>query len=924
MATSSGDPLWARLEVLFDEVLELPAAARHAWLERIGRDDPSLRARLEALLAADAGAGVFLEGGVEAWLQGPSPEAAPSSPDSGLAPGTCIGPYRIVREIGRGGMGVVHAAERADGTFEQRVALKLVAGGGDRAEVLARFHRERQILARLDHPAIARILDGGAHADGRPWFAMELIDGEPVTEYCDRRRMPIDERLRLFVRICDAVEYAHRNLVVHRDLKPSNIFVTANGDLKLLDFGIAKVLDEDSGSAGADATRAGLRLLTPAYAAPEQLRGEPVSLATDVYSLGVLLFQLLTGQRPFAASSDGELERAVLEQDPPQPSLVPQRGSGDPAGDAANRGLSPNGLRTRLSGDLDAIVLNALRKEPPRRYGSAVALGDDLRRHLDGQPVRARPDGRRYRASKFIKRHRLGVAMTAALLLLLVGGLAATAWQARRTAVEAQKAEAVKTFLVSIFRQADPARASARDITLRQVVDQGVERLDRELAGQPAVQAELLTVLTGVYTELGVIDRAGALADRALATHERLEGSNSSKVAVNLRQKASLALAAGQTQQAERSARRALAIHQQTSGSTDPEVAEDLDVLAMALRQAGRSAEALTAVEESLAIRQQAFGDEHRLVAESMTNLAVLLREQGRYAEAADLYERAVTLRRRLLGDEHPHVALTLHNFSALQYFRGEYDDATTLSEETLRGFRRLYGEDHQLTLAARSTRAAIDRVAGRFDAAEAGYQTVLETWRQTEGEDHPNAMVTLGGLARLYRERGEPDRAARILRELDARWRARMGTDHPIGAQIRRQFGGVLAELGHHEEAGRLLTDALGQLRAAYGTSHPEVAESLYELGRLAHAQGSYAEAESLLRQSLTMRRQVLGEHHVLVAQSLAAVGAVRLAQGDASGARASLETALAVMERALPDTHPLVLSAQRDLMRARDHERR
>ena len=442
----------------------------------------------------------------------------------------------------------MYRAERADGEFVQVVALKLVRRGFDGDDTTVRFRRERQILAQLDHPSIARLLDGGLHTDGRPYFAMELVEGEPITTYCDRRRLSIDARVRLFCRVCDAVQYAHGRLIVHRDLKPANIFVTATGDLKLLDFGIAKLLTDDDTVEATNLTRTGLRPLTPAYAAPEQLRGEPVSTATDVYTLGVILFELLTARRPFGSASSG-FERTSLEAEPPRPSDVAILRDHDDAPSideiAHARGVTPRALAARLAGDLDAIVLKALRREPQRRYIGAGALAEDLDRFLEGRPVAARPEGRRYRAGKFVRRHRVGIAVAVSLVLSLVGGLAATAWQARAKTLEAQKAEAVKAFLISIFQGADPVQAAGREITLRQVLDEGAERVQRDLAGQPAVQGELLTVLAGIYAELGVTERAAALTDQAIDIHERLHGADSGLVGTNLRQKASLAIARG-------------------------------------------------------------------------------------------------------------------------------------------------------------------------------------------------------------------------------------------------------------------------------------------------------------------------------------------------------------------------------------------
>ncbi len=475
---------WRRVAAILDEVLELPPAEQAGYLELACGGDPGLRSDVEALLAADASSGEFLEVPAAEYLTSVFGAALPGA-GGGIAAGTRIGSFRVVRELAHGGMGEVYLAQRADGQFEQQVALKLVRSGMDSAEVHRRFLAERQILARLHHPHIAGLLDGGLTAEGRPWFAMEYIAGAQLKAWCDSRGMGIPERLRLFADVCEAVRYAHQSLVVHRDLKPSNILVTDDGEVKLLDFGIAKLLEsgpdgDGRGDGGAEpATRTELRALTPEYAAPEQLRGEPVTTATDVYALGAILYELLTGRRPhqFPRRSPAEIERIVCDIDPDPP---------------------------RLGGELDAILLRALQKEPARRYPSAEALLEDLRRWRDGLPVRARPDSALYRVRKFVRRHRLGVVAGGALVLSLIGGLAATLHQARAKTREAAKAREVTDFVVNLFQVADPAESRGREVSAGELLARGVRRVDSALGRQPEVQEELLGVLGRIHRELGL------------------------------------------------------------------------------------------------------------------------------------------------------------------------------------------------------------------------------------------------------------------------------------------------------------------------------------------------------------------------------------------------------------------------------------
>ena len=515
---------WRRAEALFAAAADLAPADRAAFLDREaaapdGRVDPTLRAEVERLLALDAGADRFVDdlrgqvGAAEAGAGRPPPEA---------------GPWRLVERVGEGGMGEVWRAERADGAYDQTAAVKLVRPGLA-PDLLARFRAERHVLARLDHPAVARLLDGGTASDGRPYLALEYVNGEPVTAYCDRRRLPVDDRLALFADVCESVAAAHRQLVVHRDLKPSNVLVAETPDgprVKLLDFGIARLLDDSDGDGPAftvPVTAPDRRVMTPEYAAPEQVRGEPATTATDVYGLGVLLYELLTGARPHSpeARTRRAVEDAVLHQAPAAPSAA---ASGEAA---AARATEPARLRRRLRGDLDRIVLRALRKEPERRYEGASALAADLGRHRAGLPVEARPESAAYRAGKFVRRHRAGVAGIAAALAVLVasGALYTVRLGAARDLAERRsaEAEAVSQFLFSVLMEGDPQAAEPRRVAeTTAVLAVARDRLDRAFDGPPQVRADLYAALGTVSVRAHRLAEAAPLLHRARAAYHAL------------------------------------------------------------------------------------------------------------------------------------------------------------------------------------------------------------------------------------------------------------------------------------------------------------------------------------------------------------------------------------------------------------------
>ena len=899
---------WRAIEPLLDRLLEVREEDRPALAETLSGEDEELRTELLALLAAAKAPGGILDRSAGSYLRGLADE-----PGLGSAPiGERVGSWRIEREIGRGGMGVVYLAARADGAFEQRAALKLLRRGIDTDEVLERFRRERQILARLEHPHIGRLLDGGATPEGRPYFAMEYVEGDPITAWCDSRSLGIEARLRLFLDVCHAVEYAHRNLVVHRDLKPSNILVTANGSVKLLDFGIAKLLGVGEGEG--DMTAPGLRAMTPRYAAPEQIRGEPATTSTDTYALGLVLFDLLVGGSPYRLErhTEAELEKAILQQDVEAPSRAAKsRGEA-----AVRRGATPERLARRLRGDLDAITLWALHKEPQRRYPTAEALARDVRQHLAGRPIHARPDTLSYRTGKFVGRHRVSVAAAALVMVSVLTGLMGTLWQARLVRHESRKADAVKSFLVSLFRVSDPSQSRGEQVTARELLGRGASRVETELAREPEIQAELLGTLAEVYQRLGMNEQALALSEKTLAITRDVYGPRHLAVATASRTRGMALLAKGEPKNAAPLLRQALDLHRDLLGSKHAEVAEDLDGLAMVARGEGRQDEAESLTREALEMRRGLFGDGKLELTDSLNNLAMVLRERGRLGEAEPLYRDALAIRRRELGDDHPEVALTLDNLSALLRAQGRWEAAEASSREAVALYQKLYGDQNTNTVRGMNNLAAILQSLARYDEAATLYRAVLAFWNRTQ-EGHPNALISTQNLATVLRDRGDEAEAERLSRSLIEQWPAVVGEKHALNGISRMHLAIQLRDRGDLAEADQLLQEALAVFTGLHGEEHPDVATARHHLGLLALQQGRLDIAESELRLSLLVREKALGAEHPLTAQTRMAIGTVLRERGQVEPALALHRGTLKALSNSFPAGHPDLVAASLEMGR-------
>lgn len=888
---------WAQISALLDAVLDLEPEARTAYLDD-ACNDPALRREVDAFLDAEANAPDFLNDEAAAHAQAlfadDAPEDAPDSERTALPPGEQLGPYQIAEAVGHGGMGTVYRAERSDGAFEQTVAVKLLRTDFGAHDIAERFLNERQILASLDHPNIARLLDGGATADGTPFFVMEYVEGTPITTYCDRHRCSVADRIALFQTAAAAVQHAHQNLVVHRDLKPSNILVTDDGTVKLLDFGIAKLLSPDAGAPAADEvhTRTGLHLMTPAYAAPEQVKGNAITTATDVYALGILLYELLTGHRPYAleARSPYDVVQAVCEREPTRPSTA-VTDAGGPDGDGttslapeavcANRSTDADTLHRTLSGDLDAIILKALRKAPADRYATVDALRDDLRRYTNEEPVRARGDARAYRVRKFVRRHRLAVATAAAVLLLIaafVGVLvrqqALTAAERDRAQAEAQKAEQVAGFLKDLFEVNDPFGEDGSAITLREVLNRGARQVTDDLNDQPAVRAELMDVIGQVYQNMGQYDSSAVLLRRALALRRATFGTNHQAVAQSLNHLASLLRDQGDLDAAERHHREALAIRQQQFGPRSIEVAESLNNLAAVLYDKNQFDAALPLYEEALAIHREQLGDEHGRVAAGLNNLAGLYYDLGRYERAERLYRETLALDRQLFGTSHPYVATDLSSLGLVLNDLGRRAEAESLLTQSLRMRRELLGASHSDVAISLYNLGLVKMRRGQPDTAATLLQEALAIRRDVLNPTHPRIASNLNQLALLLHRRDAHAEAERYYREAITIYEDRLGPRNAAAANVRTNLALLLRDQDNPATAEPMLRTALADLRAALPANHPDVSDALLGLGQTLMDRGRPAQADSLLQRAVQIRQQALPDDSKRIAEAQMAWG--------------------------------------------------
>lgn len=838
---------WQALQAIFHQALERPAAQRREYVQA-QTQDPELRQQILDLLDAESAADPLVD---------PSALLTPVEPN---LTGSAIGNYQIVEQIGSGGMGNVYLGERADGSFTKNVAIKIVKKGMDSAAVVERFAQERQILATLNHPHIAGVLDGGITDDGRPYFVMEFVDGIPITEYCDQNKLSISERLQLFRQVCEAVHYAHQNLIVHRDIKPNNILVNAKGELKLLDFGIAKLLESDI---DALQTQTGAILATPAYAAPEQLTGSPITTVTDVYALGVLLYELLAGRRPFEVKRTPlEYQALVLSGEPMRPSTaitqLPQPEDKtttlDPATLAETRSVQSRQLRALLRGDLDTICLTALMREPEMRYSSVSALADDVSLHLRGLPIHARPANLLYRARKFYNRHRVGVfaSLCASIGFIgLVGYSTAQIAQERDIALtEKARTEEVVQFVTGLFRAADPAQAKGENVTAREILAAGVEQVEFEMQDRPEIQATMQRVLGKVYYELGASDTADKLLNQALQT--QLQSSQ-----VDTLETANTYLALG--------------MHQQTIGEFE---------------------DAEESFDQAMSIRLAQLPQDHYDVLEVISAEAFLEESLGNFPQARALHEQALAMARRLASEpSDPIIALQMAKLASVLRLQDKLEEAEQMLREALAMQDQIYGGAHPTSDETRRQLAELLTDLRQYEEAETQFKTLIDSRTKTLGPDHYETGSAWNSYGHLLSNTGDTAGAIDAYNNMLRITRLAYGDTHPSLAAGYNNIALMARKLDDFDAAvDYFLLSIAMQDAVGLEADHPNRAYPVAGLGRVLLVQRRFEEAHARFQQAFTLRQGHFEDNHVLQLELFSDLGATSTELGQYDNAEASL----------------------------------
>jgi serine/threonine protein kinase len=862
MATDGQGDRWHRTNELFRAAAALPIEERKPFLDRACAHDPELRREIESLLDAHRRASSFLERPAEDVLDVPWKEVLGRAREGAGRPieepldriGQRVGPYRLVDRLGRGGMATVYLAERVDGQWEERVALKVVRRGVDTVDMVRRFLHERQILSSLSHPNIARFLGGGTTPDGLPYLVLERVEGTPITLYCDGRRANLDERLRLFADVCRAVQYAHQNLVVHRDLKPSNILVTAAGRVKLLDFGIARILDPADAD---ERTRTVLRALTPEYASPEQVSGEAITTASDVYQLGLLLCEIVAGRRPYEvrALSPARVEAAILTARPRRPSELLTEEA------ALARGARARSLARRLRGDLDLIVLKAVRKEPERRYPTAEALLSDLDRYRQGRPISARPDSLPYRARKLAAR-KPWMAPTAAVLLLATAGYVFTvAHHARDMERErnvarsqAARAEEVQSLLKGLFQSANPYEPADPDvgasITVVDALDVGADRVRSELENRPAVRGELLLTIAEVLGALGQNDRATVIGEEALTVLNAAADADPGQASGALLHLASLAAWRGEPDSALALYRSALRRATGTYGARNPEMAPYHGQMGRFLFLDGDLDSALTHLELAVALERERQPVSESDLANRLWVLSDAYRAQGRLEEARTAMDEALPLATRASGENGVRTAFALASDAALLVEEGRREEAETDFRRVIEIFRRRFGPDHPETVATLNNLAILLASRGKLAEAEALNRQVLDIRKRTLGESHRETATSMQNLAAILNREGKYDEAETLLGQASDIFRETLLPGNQLVAFPLLTQADIRLHRGDYSGAERSSREASRILQGALPEGHWITADC--RLGRARPGQSRVAEARSLLEKAV------------------------------------------------------------------------
>ena len=832
----TADTRWAQVESLFHNALEMPQADREQHLKANCGEDEQLRREVMELLAAHDATGPL-------GRLSDVPEPTPTL--------EWVGPYRLLRILGEGGMGVVYLAERSGEGFKQTVALKLIRAGYATGSLELRLAEERRILARLEHPGIARFIDGGSTASGQPYVAMEYVEGQDLVQYCTAHALTLRERLLLFAAVCDAVHYAHQQLVVHRDLKPGNILVTKDGRPKLLDFGLAKAIE---GEGSLDATQTA-PWVTIAYASPEQLRRGRVSTLTDIYALGVVLYELLAGCRPYDLNGLGpaEMARVVCEEPVRPPSVAAEQ--------TASVSESADRIRRTVRGDLDLIALTALAKEPDRRYSSACALADDIRRFLDGRPVLARPDSVWYRTSKFAARHSAAVAAAALVLLLITTGLFVALWQAKEARVARRRAETamrqsddVTSFLLGLVAASDPMSALVDTVAAREILRRGTAEAER-LEGQPSLQARMFDALGEIYDKLGRHADAERLLTRSLELRRTTFGPMHPDIAVSFQRLGTHYRGMSAYARAESLYLAALQTRERQLAPDDPAIAETLGLLGFLMPYLGRVSESEAYYRRSVGILRRSLPPTDDRLSAMLIPFATSLSRSGKIDEAEATLREAVDLRQLAHGRKHASVAeaeIYLADFLAHQ--RARYDEAERLYREALAVQRAEYGDRSLQLIHAMNSLVDVVEMQGHTQEAEMLLREIVATRTAVLGPKHEQVGESKAGLAEFLRRHRRYAESERLFREALATYDSTVGPEHGLVASSRADLAMLLTDVGRYREADQLFLDAIALDERLSGPTHLRIADWRAERARLLILTARYREAETELLRALAI----------------------------------------------------------------------